>query len=156
MSDQYLFPHRLTRRDFLRAAAGTAAGLAAGGTLSARDKAGTARIGTGPWTYTLDDAKKILKAQKLELGEHMTAEMRAILHAAGLPAPGGRGLRRLAQARAGAEADCDDPGHRASDDRHGAPRRHPARRGEPASLRRRHTVSRGGDSRRSTRPPAAM
>ncbi|HEY1375367.1 MAG TPA: hypothetical protein VGF55_01155 [Gemmataceae bacterium] len=62
MSDQYLFPHRLTRRDFLWAAAGTAAGLAAAGTLPAADKGGTTRVGEGRWTYTLDDAWGTLPA----------------------------------------------------------------------------------------------
>ena len=37
--------------------------------------------------YTLQDAKTILKSQKLEAGEHMTAEMRAVLRDAGLPEP---------------------------------------------------------------------
>src|SRR6476469_193654 len=55
LSNEYLFPHRLTRRDFLRTAAGTAAGLALAGSAPARDKSDTVRIGEGRWTYTLDD-----------------------------------------------------------------------------------------------------
>jgi hypothetical protein len=55
LSNDYLFPHRLTRRDFLRAAAGTAVGLAAAGTLSAREKVGGVQVGNGRWTYTLAD-----------------------------------------------------------------------------------------------------
>jgi peptidylamidoglycolate lyase len=52
MSDRFLFPNR---RQFLRAAGATAAGLAVAGPLAARDKA-TTRVGEGKWTYALDDA----------------------------------------------------------------------------------------------------
>jgi DNA-binding beta-propeller fold protein YncE len=62
LSDDYLFPHRQTRRDFLRAAAGTAAGLAAAGSLPAREKAGGVRVGSGRWTYTLADGWGALPA----------------------------------------------------------------------------------------------
>src|SRR4051812_35806733 len=62
MSDRYLFPHRLTRRDFLAAAGATAAGLAVGGPLRSAEKGGTTRIGEGRWTYTLDDAWGTLPA----------------------------------------------------------------------------------------------
>jgi peptidylamidoglycolate lyase len=55
MSDRYLFPHRLTRRDFLRTAGVTTAGLAVGVTAAA-DKATPTRVGEGRWTYTLDDS----------------------------------------------------------------------------------------------------
>ena len=37
--------------------------------------------------YTLDDAQRLLKQQKLEAGEHMTAEMRSLLEEAGLREP---------------------------------------------------------------------
>jgi len=37
--------------------------------------------------YTLEDARKILKSQKLEAGEHMTREIRTVLDASGLPEP---------------------------------------------------------------------
>jgi peptidylamidoglycolate lyase len=51
---EYLFPHRLNRRDFL---AGTAAVAAASALPAlAADKSAPARIGTGKWTYTLDPA----------------------------------------------------------------------------------------------------
>jgi len=50
---EFLFPRRLTRRDFLAASGATAAGLALAGTaLGADEKPVT--IGTGKWTYTLD------------------------------------------------------------------------------------------------------
>lgn len=62
MSDQYLFPRRLTRRDFLAAAGASAAGLAVGGQLHSAEKGGTTRIGEGRWTYTLDDAWGTLPA----------------------------------------------------------------------------------------------
>src|SRR5581483_9440966 len=61
MSDRYLFPHRLTRRDFLWTAGATAAGLAAAG-LPARESAGPVRIGDGKWTYTLDESWGALPA----------------------------------------------------------------------------------------------
>jgi hypothetical protein len=54
---EYLFPHRLTRRDFLRwtGAAGVAAGLANAGTPAAAAKAAPVTIGSGKHTYTLDE-----------------------------------------------------------------------------------------------------
>src|SRR5687768_7677267 len=52
LSNDYLFPNR---REFLHAAAGAAAGLALAGTTSARDTAGAVRIGSGKYTYTLDE-----------------------------------------------------------------------------------------------------
>ncbi|HEX4589209.1 MAG TPA: twin-arginine translocation signal domain-containing protein [Gemmataceae bacterium] len=52
MSDRYLFPNR---RDFLRVA-GATAGLAAIGSLPAAEKPELVRIGSGPWTYTLDES----------------------------------------------------------------------------------------------------
>jgi len=54
--NEYLFPHRLTRRDFCRVtAAGAAAGLTFGG---ARAAAATApvKFGSGKYTFTLDEA----------------------------------------------------------------------------------------------------
>src|SRR5437660_397772 len=62
LSNDYLFPHRLTRREFLWAAAGTAAGLAAAGSAAARDKASPVRLGDGQWTYTLDESWGALPA----------------------------------------------------------------------------------------------
>lgn len=38
--------------------------------------------------YTLADARRLLKQQKLEVGEHMTEEMRGLLDQAGIPEPG--------------------------------------------------------------------
>jgi hypothetical protein len=55
---EYLFPHRLTRRDFLRqtSATGIAAGLVNSDALAADDKKVPAKIGTGKHTYTLDES----------------------------------------------------------------------------------------------------
>lgn len=53
MTDKYLFPHRLTRRDFLATTA-TAAALATVPTQAADEPTAPVRIGTGRWTYTLD------------------------------------------------------------------------------------------------------
>src|SRR5262249_52591759 len=55
---EYLFPHRLTRRDFLRAAG--AAGVAATGLNASAASADDAKkapvtVGAGKWTYTLDE-----------------------------------------------------------------------------------------------------
>src|SRR5262245_31272582 len=60
-SNDYLFPHRLTRRDFLRSAAGAAAGLAAVNRTAAR-AADAVRLGTGKATYTLDETWGTLPA----------------------------------------------------------------------------------------------
>ena len=51
LSNDYLFPNR---RDFLHAAAGAAAGLALTGTAAARDT-GPVKLGSGKFTYTLDE-----------------------------------------------------------------------------------------------------
>jgi peptidylamidoglycolate lyase len=60
MSDQYLFPHR---RDFIRAASiGCAAAASAVLDTQARDAAAPVRIGSGPWTYTLDESWGTLPA----------------------------------------------------------------------------------------------
>src|SRR5947209_7608251 len=61
LSGDYLFSRRLTRRDFLHAAAG-AAGLALAGSAAARDAAGSVRVGSGKSTYTLDEAWGTLPA----------------------------------------------------------------------------------------------
>jgi hypothetical protein len=69
LSNDYLFPCRLTRRDFLWAAAGTAAGLAVNGPAQARGPVnGPTRIGDSRWTYTLDDAWGTLPAGKYGFG----------------------------------------------------------------------------------------
>src|SRR5690242_4790173 len=53
---EYLFPQRLTRRDFCRATAtGVAAGLTLGGARSAGATA-PVKFGSGKYTYTLDEA----------------------------------------------------------------------------------------------------
>ena len=52
LSNDYLFPNR---REFLHAAAGAAAGLALAGSAVGRDSAGPVRIGSGKYTYTLDE-----------------------------------------------------------------------------------------------------
>ena len=54
MPSDYLFPRRLTRRDFLQAAGATAAGLAVAGPAPAAD-APPVRIGSGRFAYTLAD-----------------------------------------------------------------------------------------------------
>jgi peptidylamidoglycolate lyase len=48
----HLFPRRLTRRDFLKTGTAAAAGLAVGGSVGA---AAPVRVGSGRWTYTLDE-----------------------------------------------------------------------------------------------------
>jgi hypothetical protein len=53
MKTEYLFPHRLTRRDFLKMSAASAAALAAPGLTRAEDAA-PVKFGTGAWTYTID------------------------------------------------------------------------------------------------------
>jgi hypothetical protein len=54
---EYLFPNRLTRRDFLRwtGAAGAAAGLADTGTLATAAPRAPVTIGSGKFTFTLDE-----------------------------------------------------------------------------------------------------
>ena len=52
-SNEYLFPNRLTRRDFIRMGTLAAAGASLTGT--AAEKKQPIRIGTGKWTYTLDE-----------------------------------------------------------------------------------------------------
>jgi hypothetical protein len=54
LSNDYLFPHRLTRRDFLQAAGGAAA-LALAGPAAARAATAPVRVGSGKATFTLDE-----------------------------------------------------------------------------------------------------
>jgi peptidylamidoglycolate lyase len=66
MNSDYLFPHRLTRRDFLKA--GSAAFAAASVGLHAQT-AGPVKIGSGKWTYTLDENwGKLPEGMKFGLG----------------------------------------------------------------------------------------
>src|SRR5437868_1835589 len=58
----YLFPHRLTRRDFLRTAATTAAGLAVASQTQAHQPTAPVRVGEGRQTYTLDETWGTLPA----------------------------------------------------------------------------------------------
>lgn len=56
MSDTFLFPHRLTRRDFLTATLATGAAAAIGRNAWADpSSAKPVTIGSGQWTYTLDE-----------------------------------------------------------------------------------------------------
>ena len=55
MQNELLFPHRLTRRDFLKMSAASAAALAAPSLTRAED-APPVKFGSGAWTYTLDPA----------------------------------------------------------------------------------------------------
>jgi peptidylamidoglycolate lyase len=59
MSRDYLFPVRLTRRDFLHLTGAAAAGLAAGGLAGAAE---SVRLGSGRHTYTLADTWGTLPA----------------------------------------------------------------------------------------------
>jgi peptidylamidoglycolate lyase len=54
-TNQYLFPRRLTRRDFLALSATATAGLTAPNLVGADEKQSPARIGSGHWTYTVDE-----------------------------------------------------------------------------------------------------
>ena len=54
MNSEYLFPHRLTRRDFLKMGAASAAALAAPRLLRGEEKA-PIKFGEGKWSYTLDE-----------------------------------------------------------------------------------------------------
>lgn len=58
--NQYLFPNRYTRRDFIRSGALAATGLALSlpnlaGAKDQQEKTAPVRIGSGHWTYTLDE-----------------------------------------------------------------------------------------------------
>jgi NHL repeat-containing protein len=57
MADKYLFPNRLTRRDFLSASAAAGAAMTFGGNAWSADapKSSQVTIGSGRWTYTLDE-----------------------------------------------------------------------------------------------------
>src|SRR5690242_14723606 len=50
-TNDYLFPHRLTRRDFVKLTATAAAGLALPQLAEADDSKTPARIGSGKYTY---------------------------------------------------------------------------------------------------------
>jgi hypothetical protein len=54
---------------------------------SAADQAVLAAVAGDKPVYTMKDAFRVLKNQRLEAGEHMTAELRAILQAAGIAEP---------------------------------------------------------------------
>ena len=55
--NEYLFPHRLARRDFIKMGAFATAGLSVSGALTAaaKEKQEPVRLGSGHWTYTLDE-----------------------------------------------------------------------------------------------------
>ncbi len=68
MSSQYLFPRRLTRRDFLKMTMASAAALAAPPFARAQDQA-PVKFGSGRWTYTLDENwGKLPEGMKFGLG----------------------------------------------------------------------------------------
>lgn len=52
-TNEYLFPHRLTRRDFIKWTGAAATGLAVPGVSHADDSKSPARIGSGAYTYEL-------------------------------------------------------------------------------------------------------
>ena len=54
-TNEYIFPHRLTRRDFLKMTGVATAGLAIPGLAQAAEKKTPVRIGSGHHTYTLDE-----------------------------------------------------------------------------------------------------
>jgi peptidylamidoglycolate lyase len=54
-SDKYIFPHRLTRRDFIKMTAAGSAGLALPGVACAGDSTAPVRIGSGYYTYEAVD-----------------------------------------------------------------------------------------------------
>jgi hypothetical protein len=81
MSSDYLFPQRLTRRDFLAAAAGTAAVGMAGlsnAVSAATTKDTPATIGSGKYTYTFDE-----KWGKLPAGMHYGAGCAVVIDSKG-------------------------------------------------------------------------
>lgn len=55
-TSEYLFPRRLTRRDFLKTTAVAAAALTSPLSARAKEKPAPVRLGSGPWTYTLDES----------------------------------------------------------------------------------------------------
>lgn len=68
-SDQYLFPHRLTRRDFLKMSGMAVAGLAGSNSLRADEKKEPVRIGNGYYTYELvEDWGKLPSGMKYGFG----------------------------------------------------------------------------------------
>ncbi len=56
MNPEYLFPHRFTRRDFLKMSAASAAALAT----TRAESSAPVKIGEGKWTYTLDEKWGVL------------------------------------------------------------------------------------------------
>src|SRR5262245_15892908 len=54
MTDRYLFPRRLSRRDLLQWAGGAAAAWAVGSAATADEKSPAVRIGSGYFNYDLD------------------------------------------------------------------------------------------------------
>jgi DNA-binding beta-propeller fold protein YncE len=59
MNSDYLFPHRQTRRDFLKMGAASASALALPAFARAQSAA-PVKIGEGKWTYTLDESWGVL------------------------------------------------------------------------------------------------
>jgi len=55
LANEYLFPRRLTRRDFIRLGALATTGLATTTRSSAAEAKSPVRLGSGHWTYTLDE-----------------------------------------------------------------------------------------------------
>ncbi len=55
LANEYLFPRRLTRRDFIRLGALATTGLATTTRSSAAEAKSPVRLGIGHWTYTLDE-----------------------------------------------------------------------------------------------------
>jgi peptidylamidoglycolate lyase len=55
MNSDYLFPHRLSRRDFLKTGAAAAAAAWAAPAFAQEKAASPVTIGSGKWTYTLDE-----------------------------------------------------------------------------------------------------
>lgn len=68
MLDRYLFPRRLTRRDFLHASAAAATAMVVGESMAADEKP-PVRLGSGEHTYTLDETwGKLPSGMKYGLG----------------------------------------------------------------------------------------
>ena len=67
---EYLFPHRLTRRDFLKMTGATAVAAATPGLLFAEEAQTPLRIGSGAYTYeTVDGWGKLPAGMKYGLAE---------------------------------------------------------------------------------------
>jgi NHL repeat-containing protein len=54
-TNEYLFPQRYARRDFIKTGALAMAGLSLAGPVHPQEKKTPVRIGSGRWTYTLDE-----------------------------------------------------------------------------------------------------